>query len=239
MGNSLISISEALTTELENLDFSDSVPYVYNPLVYAWEAHEQYLLKYGEPTREIILVGMNPGPWGMVQTGVPFGTIKFVRGWLHIETSIQQPMNPHPKRPVLGFACTRDEVSGSRVWSWAHDHYGNAGSFFKRFFIINYCPLAFFDETGKNITPEKLKISDRKKLYGLCDYALKQFVAVMKPHYVIGIGNFARKQIDAALGKTDVKIGTILHPSPANPQANKGWAQKVNTQLKQLGLTLP
>ena len=57
---------------------------------------------------------MNPGPWGMVQTGVPFGEVSLVREWLGIDATIRRPKVLHPDRPVEGFLCQRREVSGSR-----------------------------------------------------------------------------------------------------------------------------
>ena len=64
---------------VEKLRFSEPIHYVYNPLVYAREPHEAYLEKWGAKPKEIVLVGMNPGPFGMAQTGVPFGDVAFWR----------------------------------------------------------------------------------------------------------------------------------------------------------------
>ncbi len=48
----------------------ENVEYVYNPLDYAANLHNQYVKKYCDSTRKIMFLGMNPGPFGMVQTGV-------------------------------------------------------------------------------------------------------------------------------------------------------------------------
>jgi len=42
---------------------------------------------------------MNPGPWGMAQTGVPFGEINAVKDWLGINAEVDKPQKQHPKRP--------------------------------------------------------------------------------------------------------------------------------------------
>lgn len=43
---------------------------VYNPVEYAAELHCAYLEKYLTGPKTVLFIGMNPGPWGMVQTGV-------------------------------------------------------------------------------------------------------------------------------------------------------------------------
>src|SRR5690606_1352475 len=106
------------------LRFRDPVEYVYNPLEYARRPHEAYLKRYGTGPKEVLLLGMNPGPFGMAQTGVPFGEVAHVREWLGIEDGVDRPAVEHPKRPVLGFDCKRAEVSGARLWGWARDRFG-------------------------------------------------------------------------------------------------------------------
>jgi len=111
----LVDIGRALGTSVSKLRFSEPDTHVYNPLVYARAPHEQYLERFGAPPREALLLGMNPGPFGMAQTGVPFGDVGIVRDWTGIEAPVAQPERPNPKRPIQGFACTRSEVSGSRL----------------------------------------------------------------------------------------------------------------------------
>ena len=124
---------------------------------YARAPHEQYLRRYGDarPSR-VLLMGMNPGPFGMAQTGVPFGDVRMVRDFLGIEAPVARPPREHPARPITGFACARSEVSGTRLWGWARDRFGTAERFFERFFVVNYCPLVFMEESGRNRTPDKL-----------------------------------------------------------------------------------
>lgn len=237
---SLIEISRALAKRVEPLKFAAPVACTYNPLRYAREPHERYLERYGATApREVLLVGMNPGPFGMVQTGVPFGDVAMVRDWLGISGRVEAPAQVHPKRPVLGFDCPRSEVSGSRVWGWARDRFGSPERFFERFFIANYCPLAFVEESGRNRPPDKLPVAERKQLFAACDEALRGIVAALEPDIVIGIGGFAEKRAIAALGDNAPRIACILHPSPANPAANRGWAEAVERQFAELGVMLP
>ncbi len=235
---SLIKISRDLSKKVAELQFSDPVRFVYNPLDYARAPHEAYLEAYGAGPKEAILLGMNPGPFGMAQTGVPFGEVNLVRDWLQISGKVKRPEPEHPKRRVLGFECTRSEVSGKRLWGWAKERFGTPEKFFARFFVVNYCPLAFIEESGKNLTPDKLPPAERAPLLVLCDAALRKTVAALSPRLVIGIGAFAEARAIAALADSAVPVGTILHPSPQSPAANRGWAKAAEIQLNALGIWL-
>ncbi len=231
----LIDISRDLARDVDRLCFGDPVTHVYNPLVYARVPHDEDLRRYGNPGCEAVLVGMNPGPFGMAQTGVPFGDVSMARDFLGIEGPVGKPPVEHPKRPVLGFSCARKEVSGTRVWTWARERFKTADAFFRRFFVVNYCPLVFLESGGKNRTPDKLKKEERDQLYEVCDGALASTVQVLGPRLVIGIGAFAQDRCRSALGD-EYEVGRILHPSPASPVANRGWAAQATTQLRELGI---
>ncbi len=235
-----MAVYRALAAQVAALRFGLPVACTYNPLAYAREPFERYLERYAQAApREVLLVGMNPGPFGMVQTGVPFGDVAFVRDWLEIAGRVEPPEHAHPKRPVLGFDCPRSEVSGTRLWGWARDRFGSPERFFARFFVANYCPLAFVEETGRNRPPDKLPAAEQQALFAACDDALRQVVHALRPELVIGIGGFAEKRARAALAGEPLRIGCILHPSPANPRANRGWAAVIEEQLTQLGVALP
>ena len=237
----LVGISRALSQRVGALRFAAPVCCVYNPLEHARAPHELYLQRYGAGPKEVLLLGMNPGPFGMVQTGVPFGDVAMVRDWLGIRAPVSKPPQEHPKRPVLGFDCRRSEVSGARLWGWARARFGTPQRFFARFFVANYCPLAFVEESGRNLTPDKLPAAEQRALCGVCDDALLAVVRVLRPRIVVGVGAFAERRARvalAALAGERVATGTILHPSPASPLANRGWAETVERQFESLGVAL-
>jgi single-strand selective monofunctional uracil DNA glycosylase len=234
-----IAISRWLAQEVAGLRFGRPTLCVYNPLVYARRSHEAYLRRYATQGVDALLVGMNPGPWGMAQTGVPFGEVGLVRDFLRIEERVDQPAVVHPKRPVEGFACTRSEVSGRRFWGWARDRYRTPRRFSRAFLVANYCPLVFMEQSGLNRTPDKLPKRESEPLFAACDEALRRLVAWCEPRRVIGVGAFATARAEAALGRGGPAIGTILHPSPASPAANRGWAAQAEKQLRGMGLKLP
>lgn len=217
--------------------------YVYDPLQYAWEPHARYVGRFGDIGRpgRALLVGMNPGPWGMGQTGVPFGDVVYVRDWMGITGAHSQPPRVHPKRPVLGFATTRREPSGSRLYGWAASRFGTADAFFQRFFVVNYCPLLFFDEAGRNLTPPQLGARGVAAIDAVCDAHLADVIRVLSPSVVVGVGQFAQERAAGVVEreKLQVPVGRVLHPSPASPEANRGWAEKAEAQLRALGIAIP
>ena len=232
----LVKSARQLSAAVGKLRFAPPVAYVYNPLDYAWPAHEAYLKKFGNSRKRVIFLGMNPGPFGMTQTGVPFGEIAAVRDWLGIEASVGKPAQEHPKRPVTGFACERSEVSGRRLWGLFAKRLGTAEKFFADHLVINYCPLAFLENGGRNLTPDKLPVAEKTALFAACDQHLREVVQGLEPQWIVGIGDFAMKRAEQVFPNGDVKIGRILHPSPASPAANRDWAGLAAGQLRALGI---
>ncbi len=236
---SLVAITEELSDAVGGLTFAAPVTHVYNPLTYARAPHVQYLERYAEGPKEAVFLGMNPGPWGMAQTGVPFGEIAAVTDWMGLDVALGALPLEHPKRPIRGAECPRSEVSGRRLWGWAAERFGTPDAFFARFAVLNYCPLSFMEESGRNFIPEKLPAAERAPLFAACDRALRGMVEHLAPKHVIGVGAFARKRASQTLKGLDVAIGQILHPSPASPAANRGWAPQAEAQLRDLGVALP
>ena len=214
------------------LTFAPPVTHVYNPLEYARAPHEAYLTKYGAGRRRVLLVGMNPGPFGMAQTGVPFGDVACVRDFLGIGGPVHSPAVQHPSRPIDGFDCGRCEISGTRLWGWVRDRFGTADAFFRDHFVANYCPLVFMEASGRNRTPDKLPAHEREPLFAACDEALREIARQLEPDVVIGIGAFAERRAREALAESGVRISGMLHPSPASPLANRDWAGQADAALQ-------
>lgn len=234
---SLVSISRELARQVDKLEFAPPVSYVYNPLSYARAPHEDYLTRWGKGPKRALLLGMNPGPFGMAQTGVPFGDLGMVRDFLGVKGKVGRPTQEHPKRPIQGFDCPRGEVSGKRLWGFAQDRFGSPEKFFEHFFVVNYCPLAFMEESGANRTPDKLPKAEQQALFAACDGALADIAAELEPEFVIGVGAFATARAKLALPEGRYRIVTISHPSPASPKANRGWAELVEKELSGHGLS--
>ncbi len=234
----LIEITRTLSDACDRLAFEPPVAHVYNPLSYAWAPYEQYLRRYANGGIDAVLVGMNPGPYGMLQTGVPFGDVGMVRDWLGIEAPVAQPPDQHPKRPVLGFAVRRGEVSGRRVWGWARERFGSPERFFAHCFVTNYCPLGLFAADGANLTPDGLKSAQRDALQAVCDDALQRSLEVLRPRAVVGIGRFAEQRLQEIAPALGIRVVGVTHPSPANPRAHGGWSPHMDAAATECGMQL-
>ena len=228
--------AKRLSERLKSLNFSEPVTHVYNPLEHAWIPHQKYLTLYGKGKKKVVFLGMNPGPWGMTQTGIPFGEVSLVRDWMGIEGKVNKPENENPSRQVEGFSCTRSEVSGRRLWGYFSKRFPKADEFFKEHFVLNYCPLVFMEETGRNRTPYKLPVSESKPMNQICDEHLVNCVETLHPEYLVGVGGYATKILRRLFDEAEYEIETLLHPSPASPAANRGWEEKAEKQLKAMGL---
>ncbi|MCB9699650.1 MAG: single-stranded DNA-binding protein [Alphaproteobacteria bacterium] len=235
----LLDVTRALSAELAASTWSPPTAFVYDPTTYASGSWSSYVRKYGGRAGRVVLIGMNPGPYGMTQTGVPFGEPRLVRDWLGIEGDVVPPTEQHPKRPILGFDHPRTEVSGARFWGWARARHGTPASFFRTFYVVNWCHLCFLADSGRNLTPDQLAAEDRARLYPLCDAALRRQIELLAPRRVLGIGAFAEARARVALEGLGLRIGRILHPSPASPRANRGWEEQVEAQLRGYRLLPP
>jgi single-strand selective monofunctional uracil DNA glycosylase len=234
----LIESTRKLADDLRDLEFSAPVAYVYRTLDYTWAAQRQYLERYAMGKKRVVFLGMNPGPFGMTQTGVPFGEVAAVRDWMGIETAIDKPAREHPKRPIEGFQCKRSEVSGRRLWGLFAERFGTADAFFKDHFVLNFCPLVWMSETGANLTPDKLSSSEMAPVERACQEHLREVIGLLQPDFLIGVGAFAQERLRRAAqaGGSTAVVGKVLHPSPASPAANRGWAEAAGRQLKELGV---
>jgi single-strand selective monofunctional uracil DNA glycosylase len=234
----LLRVADRLSGELGALRFRPPVAFVYNPLEYARDAYAAYVARFGDGPKEALFVGMNPGPFGMAQTGVPFGEVASVRDWLGIRAAVGKPPSEHPKRPVAGFDCHRAEVSGQRRWGWARRRFGTPEAFFARFFVANYCPLLFLEASGRNLPLDKLAADEQRAIAEHCDQALRATVQHLAPRCVFGVGRFAERRAGIALAGMGVAIGCIPHPSPASPAANRGWDAQAERAITGCGVSL-
>lgn len=231
----LITAARELSAAVSPMRFAAPVTHVYNPLDYAWAPHEEYLRRFGEGRKKIIFVGMNPGPFGMVQIGVPFGEIAAARDWMGLSAPVLKPAQETPERPIEGWACSRSEVSGRRLWALFAERFGTAEAFFRDHLVANYCPLAFF-EGRRNLTPDKLPAAEQAPLLAACDAHLRSLVEITGAEWVIGIGAWSELRAREACAGRGLRFGRVLHPSPASPAANRGWSEAATKQLVALGL---
>lgn len=239
IAESILRSAGTLSERLAVLSFEPTATHVYNPLEYALAPFSRYLCRFADSRKKVIFLGMNPGPFGMAQTGVAFGEVAAVRDWMGIFEPVGKPHPEHPRRPVDGFACPRSEVSGRRLWGLFAEEFGTPEVFFQEHLVLNYCPLLFLDGSGKgcrNLTPDKLPAAQSGPLFDACDAHLREVVTLLQPAWLVGVGQFAAKRAEAVLAGMGVQVTTILHPSPASPLANRGWGAQARQQLVEAGI---
>ena len=214
-----------------------SVDVCYNPLDYAWDAHEAYLMQMGGSGARTVILGMNPGPHGMGQMGIPFAATSVVRDLLGITgIPVNQPEAADLRRPVVGLEYPREEVSGTRLWGLLAEHYGDAGAIASSVFLVNHCPLMLFSgPRAANITPDKVGGKSAQALLERCDQHLREVVVALDAQRVIGVGRFAESRARSALTDDAVEVVGCWHPSPASPLANRNagadWRANVRAVL--------
>jgi len=240
VSETLIDAALELRASLSKLDFSTVAEWVYDPLDYAWEPYCEYIRRFSRASVKRVFMGMNPGPWGMAQTGIPFGEVAAVRDWLKITSVAKKPAREHPKRPIEGLHCKRSEVSGQRMWGLFRERFGTPKKFFADHFVLNYCPLAFMDAKARNLTPDKFPRSIRQAVEETCDRHLMTVLEAIQPKDFIGVGGFAetcgKRCIDQLKMKQKPNLLRILHPSPASPAANRDWSGQVTKSLTDAGV---
>ena len=239
---SLVRLGQQLSEECSRLRFGSPVTHVYNPLDYARPVYQAYLERYADGPRKVLFLGMNPGPFGMAQTGVPFGEVAMVRDWLGLAGEVGRPAHECPKRPVLGFECPRSEVSGKRLWGLFRQAFKEAERFFADHLVLNYCPLLFLDASAgkcRNLTPDKLPANERGQLQECCDRHLRAALETLKVETAVGVGKFAEARLKECLGfASDVRVVSMPHPSPANPAANGDYGRLVRQALGEGGIRI-
>ena len=214
-----------------------SVDVCYNPLEYAWDAHEAYLRRMGDSGARTIVLGMNPGPHGMGQVGIPFAATSVVRDLLEITgIPVNQPKAVDPRRPVVGLEYPREEVSGTRLWGLLAERYGDADAIASHVFLVNHCPLMLFSgPRATNITPDKIAGPTAQELLERCDEHLREVVSILNTERVIGVGKFAESRARSALDDGTIEVVGCWHPSPASPLANRNggadWRANVRAVL--------
>ncbi|XP_060109089.1 single-strand selective monofunctional uracil DNA glycosylase isoform X2 [Heteronotia binoei] len=211
LAEKFLRIEREQSIRLKELTFLDPIQYVYNPLDYAWEPHQDY---------------------------VPFGEVQLVRDWLQVRGQVSRPACEHPKRPIRGLECPQTEVSGARFWGFFRSVCASPEVFFHHCFVHNHCPLLFISQSGRNLTPADLPAAQRERLMQVCDDALCEAIKLLGIAMVIGVGRFAEQRARKALSAAGipVRVEGVMHPSPRNPRANKGWNAIIRARLEELGV---
>jgi len=137
---------------------------VWNPGLYGEPWHSRFRRCYPPAARPLVLFGLNPGPYGMAQTGIPFTDIRRLVSAL--PALVAELRNAGKRLEVPGLApvslppylSRTFEASSVRVYRFLERSWGDAERGWREVVAANPCPLLFIDtETGKNRTPADLR----------------------------------------------------------------------------------
>nr|XP_022920875.1 single-strand selective monofunctional uracil DNA glycosylase-like [Onthophagus taurus] len=228
-----LNYEQQLSLELNNLTFSFPVHYIYNPLEYAWEPHSTFVKTYCKGTKDVLFLGLNPGPWGMCQTGIPFGEVNISKEWLKMNGEVEKPKDECPKKQIKGFECHRSEESGKRFYGFFKNLCRTPEAFFKNAFVYNLCPLAFMKKESANITPHELKGQIKKDIENICGKTLVDILKLLDIKIIVALGRYTEKQaieITQGFQLGHIKVIYMPHPSP-RVVGNNNWAEKAQNVL--------
>lgn len=236
-----LKATKTLNERFQELTFNEKVETYYNPLTYALPVHEAYLNKFGNEPKQAFFLGMNPGPWGMAQTGIPFTDPYIARDWMDLpQKSVGTPKNEREDRPVKGWESERKEASGQRLHGYFRRLYGSLESFFEIGIVQNYCPLVMYANDGTNLTPEDLLKDDREKIFKACGPYIEQLLHFYEPEVLVGIGRFGQRRLANVADLSQEEVFYLPHPSPASPIATRNggdyWRNLVKETLEEAGL---
>ncbi|XP_041764531.1 single-strand selective monofunctional uracil DNA glycosylase [Anopheles merus] len=232
-------IERELSAALRQVALPWDVAACYDPIEYAAEIHCAYLQRFLDGPKPILFIGMNPGPWGMCQTGVPFGCVPAVRDWMGLRGTVSKPSPELAARPVEGLACTREEQSGKRWWGLFEELCGTSDRFFRSCFVYNLCPLAFFHQSGRNITPSELKGKAKGEIQSISEAFLAKALALLKPTVVVSVGRYTEDRMKTLTKQNRLDPAVVTHcmphPSPRSLN-NTNWPEKAKSWLTVHGI---
>jgi len=196
-----------------------------DPTSYAFGNYTRFMQLAASGPRLALFVGMNPGPHGMAQTGIPFGDVDTARVLLGGADTI----DPLPGLRAAsgaawdckGLAYHRGEQSGMRLWSALSQLCGSPQAALERCCIVNYCPLYMVGPELENITPSDLprRHDITRALEAACDEHLRQLVLGLEVKTVLSFGSYAHASARRALSGFPVDFYTTPHPSPRRGSA--------------------
>ncbi|XP_046397768.1 single-strand selective monofunctional uracil DNA glycosylase, partial [Ischnura elegans] len=240
VADGLLAIESALSNCLNELKFTSPVGYVYNPLDYAFHLHSMFVRKYCDSPKRLLFLGMNPGPWGMAQTGIPFGEVSVVRDWFELNAEVGRPAREHPQRQIQGLSCNRSETSGRRFWGLLRRICSTPERALANAAIYNHCPLLLLSESGRNITPAELKKEQLDLIRKPCDAALVSVLRLLQVGVIVAVGKYAETRAKFVLRenpdlKEHIVVFYLAHPSPRN-FGIKDWEGSSLELLQYLGI---
>jgi single-strand selective monofunctional uracil DNA glycosylase len=217
---------------------------VLDPGRYGERWHHRFRRCYPVGPRPLLVFGLNPGPYGMAQTGVPFTDLKRLefhlpRLWRELLAAREPVALPGLAPPSLRPFLTRTfESSSVRVYKFLERAFGSAEQAFRRVAFVNPCPLLFIDRaTGENRTPADLpRAAPRlmREFDALRRTTVLEAVSELEARGAVLLGKDVARAAAPAL-RAALPADSVLeweHPARAVPET---WARGLHESLAARG----
>jgi single-strand selective monofunctional uracil DNA glycosylase len=215
---------------------------VLDPSRYGERWHAPFRRLYPPRARPLLVFGLNPGPYGMAQTGIPFTDLKrLAQGLPRLAAELARSgerlslpgLAPSSLQPFLTRTFESSSVRVHRFLRLAH---GSAERAFREVVFVNPCPLLFIDRAlGENRTPADLPRALRAGVDEARVEVVSVAVARLRARGAIVLGRDAAAALSvplrARLGERAVVEWE--HPARAVPDI---WARGLLAALRRRGL---
>ena len=205
---------------------------VWNPQLYGLPLYRRFAAEHLPHARGgIVAFGLNPGKYGMAQTGIPFTDVTRAA---RVGIAIEPPgLAPASLRPFL--KSYRVERSSASVYGLLDEAWGSPREGWRALWAVAPCGLLFLEKDGENVTPADARLARRDDVRELRLRVIRESIAAAKPRGVLLLGQDVARVAAEALAAEDVLV--VDHPVARGPgrRGPAWWAQTVTEAVRKKG----
>ena len=205
---------------------------VWNPQLYGLPLYRRFATEHLPTSRgAIVALGLNPGKYGMSQTGIPFTDVTRAA---RVGIAIEPPgLAPASLRPFL--KSYRVERSSASVYNLLDALWGGPAEGWRRLWAVAPCGLLFLEPDGTNVTPADARLARRDDVRELRLRVIRESVEAARPRGVLLLGQDVARVAADALG--DVETLVVDHPVARGPgrRGPAWWAGVVAQAVRARG----
>lgn len=187
---------------------------VLNVHAYGWSAYEAFVRAYYSDGRpRILALSMNPGPFGAVQTGIPFCDVPLARQLL---PGFDRLIAAKPS----WVASERREISALKLVVWSDARFGGIRGLYARVLLAMTCPLAILRGPRKtNVPLPALPRREQEKIEAFIPRHAAEEIRLAEPAGILMLGEWAQRVWRIAL-RTDPGLASLPALAAPHPAAH-------------------